>query len=41
MSGELQIVPVCAPQQMDAEIPAAAQIGGYFAVSPSKAEDRA
>jgi hypothetical protein len=28
MSGELQIIPVCAPQQMDAEIPAAAQIGG-------------
>jgi hypothetical protein len=30
MSGELQIIPVCAPQQMDAEIPAAAQIGGYL-----------
>jgi hypothetical protein len=29
MSGELQIIPVCAPQRMDAEIPAAAQIGGY------------
>jgi hypothetical protein len=28
MSGELQIIPVCAPQRMDAEIPAAAQIGG-------------
>jgi hypothetical protein len=28
MSGELQIIPVCAPQQIDAEIPAAAQIGG-------------
>jgi hypothetical protein len=27
MSGELQIIPVCAPQRMDAEIPAAAQIG--------------
>jgi hypothetical protein len=29
MSGELQIIPVCASQRMDAEIPAAAQIGGY------------
>jgi hypothetical protein len=29
MSGELQIIPLCAPQRMDAEIPAAAQIGGY------------
>jgi hypothetical protein len=27
MSGELQIILVCAPQRMDAEIPAAAQIG--------------
>jgi hypothetical protein len=34
ISGELQIIPVCAPQQTDAEIPAAAQIGGYFALAP-------
>jgi len=28
MSGDQQIIPVCAPQRMDAEIPADAQIGG-------------
>jgi len=33
MFGELQIIPVCAPQRMDAEIPAAAQIGGSVRVA--------
>jgi hypothetical protein len=40
MSGELQIIPVCAPQQMDAEIPAAAQIGGSRACAQEIAGGR-
>jgi hypothetical protein len=40
MPVELQTIPFCAPQRMDTEIPAAAHIGGYFAVPPSKAEHR-
>ena len=36
MPGELHIPPFCAPQRMDAEIPAAVQSGGYFSLSRTR-----
>jgi hypothetical protein len=39
MPGELHIPPFCTLQQMEAEIPAAVHIGGYFASAAVRAGD--
>src|SRR5260370_25023138 len=41
MTGELHIPLFCAPQRMDAEIPVAMHIGGYFSAGGSSADYRA